>query len=222
MSNSTSTARVKERDEVDRCRHCGRPTWSFRRCCVPCKRAGRGGPGTIPSLYSQRSTACRVLAFGCFWAAHMVAAVLLAAMLVIGMGRPIHTGDVREFFLLGLLESTLDGIGFSVAITLSPRPAAALRPRYCLLAAYTGVVCTILTTAAVIGIGRAGSVPPELLLAVPVVLTAVAARVCLSASFAARLLESGADRTPCTACGTEPCGPDELFCRECGEPRTNT
>jgi len=220
--NVSPPQRVKERDEVDRCRHCGRPTWSFRRCCVPCKRAGRNGPGTIPSLHAGRSTACRLMAFGCFWAAHVAAAVLFGTVLLAGAGQPVPAGGIREFFLLGILESTLDGVGFALAIVLSPRPAAELRPRYYLLAASTGVFCTVLTSGAVIGIGRAASVPPELLLTIPVVLTAVAARVCLSASFATKLLESNADQTPCSACGTEPDGPDELFCRECGERRFDT
>jgi hypothetical protein len=214
--------RVKERDEVDCCRHCGRPTWSLVRRCVRCKRAGLSGPGTIPSRCSERSAANRILAFGCFWVAHVAAAVMLTAILAIGMEQPVHTGDVRQFFLLGLLESTLDGIGFAVAMILSPRPAAELRLRYYLQAAYTGVICTLLTSVAVIGIGRAASIPLELQFAIPVVLTAAVARICLSTSFTTRLLESAADRIPCSFCGAKPSDPDELFCRECGERRTNT
>lgn len=211
--------RVKERDEVDRCRHCGRPTWSLARRCVRCKRAGRSGPGTYSSLYCERFTASRILAFGCFWSAHVAAAVMLTGILAIGMGRPIHSGNVREFLLLGLLESTLDGFGFIVALLFSPRPAPELRPQFYVQAAFTGVICTVLTSIAVAGLPRAGSMPLELQLAVPVVLTAAVARICLSTSYNTRMLESGADRSPCSLCGTEPDAPDELFCRECGERR---
>jgi hypothetical protein len=189
--NVSNLQRVKERDEVDRCRHCGRPTWSFRRRCVRCKRAGRTGPGTVPSLYSKRAGACRVLAFGCFWAAHVAAAVVFAVILVAGTGGVVPTGDVREFLLLGLMESTLDGIGFALAVMLSPRPSVELRPRYYLLAACTGVTCTLLTSVTILGLDRATALPRELLFAVPIVLTAAVARICLSASFATRLLDEG-------------------------------
>ena len=85
-----------------------------------------------------------------------------------------------------------------------------------------GVICTLLSSAALIGLARAGSMPPELQFAVPVALTAAVARICLSTSYNTRLLESGADCSPCSCCGAEPDAPDELFCRECGERRTTT
>jgi hypothetical protein len=172
----------------------------------------------VPSLYSRRAGASRVLAFGCFWTAHVAAAVVLAAIVVTGMGRPIHSGSFGELLLLGVFESTLDGIGFVLAVILSPRPATGLRPRYYLLAACTGVISTLLTTAVLLGVGSTGPLPPPVLFSIPVVLTAVVARICLSASFATRLLESDAGESPCAVCGEEPDGP-ELFCRACGNPR---
>jgi len=78
MTTCKSTP-VKEREFADRCRYCGRPTWSLRRCCVPCKWNGRRGPGVFPGI--RYGVSLQALVSIGFWLLHVLTASLTVVII---------------------------------------------------------------------------------------------------------------------------------------------
>ena len=117
--------RVKEREYVDRCRYCGRPTWSFRRRCVPCKRAGRRGPGVYSGI--RYGVNLQALASIVFWISHVLAASLSVVIISCICLQPAVGTDwtvaVIQIFggpvvTAGLLYRDIGSLGFNYG---SPR-----------------------------------------------------------------------------------------------------
>ena len=206
--------RVKERDDVDRCRHCARPTWSLRRCCVRCKRDGLAGPGTVASLHARGARPRIGVAFACYWLGHVAFSVIAGHMILWALGMPRMNGNFPAILMFVFLEGALEGIGFLIAVMLSPRPVAELRFRYYLLAAGIGAVCAIVTNAALFNPARFGVAALLGWAALLVLFSAVATRVLLGFALATRLVHSG-ESLRCKNCGHDLSFEAEPICPDC-------
>lgn len=223
MQPTVTPLRVKEREDPDWCRHCGRPTWSLRRCCVRCKRAGRTGPGTIASRYAPSRSASRLLALLCFGLAHLWAttALFVAASWAVDGARPAVHLLIPAVFA-GIFLATLDGLGFAIAAALARRPERRAASRYYALAAGIGVLCAALGLGALYLLENAVN-PPSFGYAVLLVLglSASISQFGLVTAFATGLLREAASQAPqhlCGFCGANLTSSIEPECPTCGEP----
>lgn len=216
MIRTASNQRVKEREDADRCRHCGRPTWSLRRCCVRCKQMGGRGRGTVASLHARRAGPRMGFAFWCFWLGHVVVSIVAAHFILGGLGVAAPNGLFAAVILFGILESTLESLGFLLAVLLSPQPAAEKRFRYYLLAAGLGAVCAVVSNAVILNAAKRGfAIPPGALVAVLVLFAAIVTRVALSFRLASHVMH---DDQParCERCGFDLTFEAEPICPDCG------
>ena len=196
---ATDTALVKEREDADCCRYCGRPTWSMRRCCVRCKRAGRLGPGTFASWHA--TGARRAPALAAFWLGHVAPLTVLS--IAAGIAGTIPPDIVIHGLQLGLFESTLSTVGFGIAIVFAPRPPRAASRSYLLVSVVAGLIAAIVVNVALVLLWFAVDPPfePAYVVLLVVLISANVGRVVLGVGISGRSPESNNASAECTNCG---------------------
>lgn len=223
MAEAATNMRVKEREDPDWCRFCGRPTWSLRRCCVRCKRAGKTGEGIWPSRYAPGAAASRGWSFVAFFTGHAVTTTAVFILLAFAAGIGLPPFVLPQIVVISMLFALMDGIGYAVACAMTKRTSYRFRVRYYALSLAIGVLCALAGCGAVSLLARTLN-PPSLPVCVLILIALAASlsQLILAIGFATGFLAGvspPADKALCRFCGFDLTGNTQLTCPLCGEQR---